>query len=134
MSKGKKSLFKQLREKKTEQTEDTPISEDSIANTVSVDQLFAMAISKPEPPPVEIPVVEVPVETEEPTKEVTPVKGEAHDIYFCRERRKWIHVVVQYDENTVRKEESYGLNQAIAMKKLHDLITNKMILKRKKGK
>lgn len=121
MSKGKRNLFKITKEKPSDQIKD------ALATVFGVkEEVTATQVTEDQAPVVE--PLEVLSETPVPT--VSGQDGVAHDIYFCKERRKWIHITIPYKKGD-GKEESYGINQAIAMKKLHDLITNKMIAKRK---
>lgn len=72
------------------------------------------------------------------TTEVGPVEetivaeqiSTAHDLVFDKEKRTWSLVSVEYSPSSV-KSEVISPNQAIAIKRIHDLFTNKAIRGRK---
>lgn len=74
---------------------------------------------------VETEVLDDSVETVEATE-----KRVAHDVRFDKATGKWMHIKVEYDAPT--SVEVLGANQAVAMKKLHDMFTTMMIKKEKK--
>lgn len=71
---------------------------------------------------------------EKVTKEELPamseVVNEAHDLLFDRATGKWLHIKIKYKASEADVE-VIGPNQAVAMKRIHDLFTNKAIKGRK---
>lgn len=94
----------------------------------TIEELINMA-KKKESVPIDETSLEAKVDTVEETIAATQM-GTAHDLVFDKEKRTWLLISVEYNPSSV-KSEVISPNQAIAIKRVHDLFTNKAIRGRK---